>query len=138
MEETLHISDAEWRVMHEVWLDEPVTSSELFDRLTISTKWSPATIKTLLHRLVQKDALAYYRKGKRYYYRSTESRSVCMRDASSSFLDTVFVGRKVHMLSYLVQTTVLSETELNYLQNLLRQIDGTDDSATIDEPQRVE
>ena len=123
MEDTLHISDAEWRVMHEVWLDEPVTSGELIERLAASTDWSPATIKTLLHRLVRKEALSYYRKGKRYYYRSAESRSECMRNASSSFLETVFDGRTVHMLSYLVQTCKLDSNELGYLKKLLRQID---------------
>ena len=126
MEDTLHISDAEWRVMHEVWLDEPVTSGELIERLTASTEWSPATIKTLLHRLVRKEALSYYRKGKRYYYRSIESRSECMRNASSSFLETVFDGRKVHMLSYLVQTSSLDANELGYLKKLLREIDEHD------------
>ena len=64
MDEQLHISDAEWRIMHEVWLDEPITSGELVERLTSSTQWTPTTIKTLLHRLVKKGALAYYRKGK--------------------------------------------------------------------------
>jgi BlaI family penicillinase repressor len=129
MEDTLHISDAEWRVMHEVWLDEPITSNELVDRLTTSTNWTPTTIKTLLHRLVKKGALAYYRKGKRYYYRSMESRSECMRNASDSFLDTVFDGRRVHMLSYLVQTTQLESSEVDYLRNLLREIDGDNKAA---------
>lgn len=126
MEETLQISDAEWRVMHEVWLDEPITSGELVERLTESTNWTPTTIKTLLHRLVKKGALAYYRKGKRYFYRSIESRSVCMKSASDSFLDTVFDGRKVHMLSYLVQTAKLKSSEVDYLKNLLREIVAED------------
>ncbi len=127
MEDTLHISDAEWRVMHEVWLDEPSTSGELVERLTASTFWTPTTIKTLLHRLVKKGALAYYRKGKRYYYRSIESRSECMKSASDSFLDTVFDGRRVHMLSYLVQTAKLSSSELDYLKKMIREI-GAEDS----------
>ena len=48
-----------------------------------------------------------------------------MRTASSSFLDTVFDGRKVHMLSYLVQTSKLDAAELDYLKKLLRDIDDT-------------
>lgn len=112
--------------MHEVWLDEPVTSGELVDRLTTSTDWSATTIKTLLYRLVKKGALAYYRKGKRYYYRSMESRSQCMKNASHSFLDTVFDGRRVHMLSYLVQTSKLSTNEVDYLRNLLQDIQSDD------------
>lgn len=103
-------------------MDEPITSGELIDRLTESTNWSAATVKTLLHRLVGKSAIAYYRKGKRYYYRSIESRSNCMKNASHSFLDTVFDGRRVHMLTYLVQTTRLTSDEVQYLSNLLHEI----------------
>lgn len=131
MDEKLHISDAEWRIMHEVWLDEPITSGELVERLTSSTHWTPTTIKTLLHRLVKKGALAYYRKGKRYYYRSIESRSECMKNASHSFLDTVFDGRRVHMLSYLVQTSQLSENEVDYLRKLLREIQSGEASEQV-------
>jgi DNA-binding MarR family transcriptional regulator len=57
-----NISDAEWRVMHEVWQTEPVTSAEITSRLSQSTDWSAGTIKTLLHRLVQKQILDFRRK----------------------------------------------------------------------------
>ena len=48
------ISDSEWRVMHEIWASEPVTSGEIAVRIQENTNWTSGTIKTLLHRLVQK------------------------------------------------------------------------------------
>ena len=86
------ISDAEWRVMHEIWQSEPVTSSELSSRLSEKTSWSTGTIKTLLHRLVQKGVLDFRRKGNRYLYRSNFTEAQCLEHASDQILHTVFQG----------------------------------------------
>ena len=94
-----NISDAEWRVMHEIWISEPVTSNEVTDRLSETTDWSSGTIKTLLHRLVQKGVLDFQRKGNRYLYRSNFSQADCIDHASGQLLHTVFKGRPVPMLA---------------------------------------
>ena len=41
------ITDAEWRVMHEIWASEPVTSGEIAGRIQENTNWTSGTIKTL-------------------------------------------------------------------------------------------
>ena len=116
------ISDAEWRVMHEVWRTEPVTSAEITSRLSQSTDWSPGTIKTLLHRLVQKQILDFRRKGNRYLYRSNFSEMECIDNASDHLLHTVFKGRPVSMLAYLVESTRLSGSEVETLRTILAEI----------------
>jgi BlaI family penicillinase repressor len=117
-----NISDAEWRVMHEVWRSEPVTSGEVTSRLSDTTDWSPGTIKTLLHRLVQKGILDFQRKGNRYLYRSNFSQSDCVDRASDQLLHTVFKGRPVPMLAYLVQSARLSGVEVEMLREMLTDI----------------
>jgi BlaI family penicillinase repressor len=114
-----NISDAEWRVMHEIWTSEPITSGEITSRLSDTTDWSPGTIKTLLHRLVQKGILDFQRKGNRYLYRSNFSRAECVDQASGHLLHTVFKGRPVPMLAYLVQSARLSGSEVETLRELL-------------------
>lgn len=114
-----HISDAEWRVMHEIWQLEPVTSSEITTRLSEATEWSPGTIKTLLHRLVSKGVLDFQRKGNRYHYRSNFSEADCIDHASDQLLHTVFHGQPVPMLAYLVQSARLSGSEVKDLRQLL-------------------
>lgn len=116
------ISDAEWCVMHEIWRAEPVTSGEIVDRLSESTDWTAGTIKTLLHRLVQKGVLDFQRKGNRYLYRSNVSESECIDQASDQLLHTVFQGRPVPMLAYLVQSARLSGAEVEALRELLTDI----------------
>ncbi|MFK7766067.1 MAG: BlaI/MecI/CopY family transcriptional regulator [Mariniblastus sp.] len=117
-----NISDAEWRVMHEIWLSEPVTSGEITSRLDESTDWTPGTIKTLLHRLVQKGVLDFQRKGNRYLYRSNFSEAECVDNASDQLLHTIFKGRPVPMLAYLVQSARLSGSEVESLQKMLSEI----------------
>ncbi len=119
------ISDAEWRVMHEIWLAEPVTSSRIHERLREKTDWSAGTIKTLLHRLVQKGILEFQRKGNRYLYRSRYTEAECVEQVSDQLLHTVFQGRPMPMLEYLVHTSRLSGTEINSLRELLKDIQSS-------------
>ena len=116
------ISDAEWRVMHAVWQNEPVTSGEITSCLSDTTDWTPGTIKTLLHRLVQKGVLDFQRKGNRYLYRSNFTESECIDNASDQLLHTVFKGRPVPMLEYLVESSRLSGTEVQALRAMLEEI----------------
>ena len=59
----------------------------------------PATIKTMLHRLVGKKILTYDLQGNRYEYRSRVRRSDCVRAASRSFLARVFDGESAGLLA---------------------------------------
>ena len=116
------ISDAEWRVMHEIWLAEPVTSSRIHQRLKEKTDWTAGTIKTLLHRLVQKGILEFQRKGNRYLYRSVFTEAQCIEKVSEQMLHTVFQGQPMPMLEYMVHTARLSGTEIDDLQSLLNRM----------------
>jgi BlaI family penicillinase repressor len=122
IEQSPQITDAEWRVMHEIWQLEPVTSSEITSRLSETTDWSPGTIKTLLHRLVQKGVLDFRRKGNRYHYASNFTEAECIDHASDQLLHTVFHGQPVPMLAYLVQSARLSGSEVKILRAMLDQI----------------
>ena len=116
------ISDAEWRVMHEIWQSEPITSSQITTRLSQSTQWSPGTIKTLLHRLVQKGILDFRRKGNRYLYRANFTEAECIDQASDQMLQTIFQGRPLPMLAHLVQSARLSGSEVEVLRGILEDI----------------
>jgi len=116
------ISDAEWRVMHEIWLAEPVTSNRIHQRLKEKTDWSAGTIKTLLHRLVQKGILEFQRKGNRYLYRSVFTEAQCVDRVGDQLLHTVFQGQPMPMLEYMVYSARLSGSEIENLQAFLKRI----------------
>jgi BlaI family penicillinase repressor len=119
------ISDAEWQVMNVVWRVQPVEAQRVVAELAEANQWSAATVKTMLHRLVKKQALAFEQDGKRYLYRATVRRSECVRQASRSFLERVFGGSAAPALMHLVKTSKLTDEEVAELRRLLDHKDGT-------------
>lgn len=115
----LPISDAEWRVINVLWDRAPATADDVIDALAEPASWSPRTIKTLLHRLVRKGALAYEKSGNRYLYTPQVAREDCIRQASQSFLARVFRGKTAPMLEHFVRDGGLTRDEIEHLRRLL-------------------
>ena len=119
------ISDAEWEVMNIVWDDAPVVAADVVDRLTTTTDWSEATVKTLLGRLVRKGALEYEVDGRRYLYRPKVTRARCVRAESRSFIDRVLGGRSSRLLVHMMKETRLDDDEIEELRRLLDEKAGS-------------
>ena len=62
------ISEAEHQVMKVIWNNNPITAMEVIKVLEKTTSWKPKTIKTLLNRLLKKNAIGYDKTGREYNY----------------------------------------------------------------------
>ena len=62
------ISDAEWEVMKIIWKNDSITSTKIIKKLQEKTNWKASTIKTLINRLLNKEAINFTKEGKEYYY----------------------------------------------------------------------
>lgn len=113
------ISEAEWTVMEVLWRESPLTSREVVERLAGGTDWSPKTVKTLLGRLVRKEALGYEEHGNRYLYVPRVSRSEAVRAEGRSFVERVFGGAPEAALLHFARQVELPEGELDELRRLL-------------------
>lgn len=113
------ISDAEWQVMNVVWDGQPMTSQEVVAALADQAEWAPATVKTMLHRLVKKEVLTYELDGNRYVYRSRVRQANVVKQASRSFLDRVFAGEPASLLAHFLQSSKLSADEISQLRQML-------------------
>jgi BlaI family penicillinase repressor len=94
------ISEAEWEVMKVVWKKSPCLAHEIVQSLSTRTKWSPATIKTLLNRLLGKGALRFVKSGNSYLYSPAFTEEELRTAESDSFLDRVFDGALSPMISH--------------------------------------
>jgi BlaI family penicillinase repressor len=124
MADAITISEAEWQVMNVVWRDQPVEAQAVVEELAAPNGWSAATVKTMLHRLVKKKALAFEQDGKRYLYSATVRQSDCVRQASRSFVERVFGGSAAPALMHLVKNSKLSDSEVAELRRLLDRKEG--------------
>ena len=121
MKATPRISEAEWEVMKIVWKKSPCLAQDIIQALSGSIKWSPATIKTLLNRLMTKGALRFEKAGKSYIYSPTLTEKECRAVEADSFLHRVFDGALSPMISHFVQAQRLSPKELDSLEKILRE-----------------
>src|SRR5262245_10055864 len=121
MTQEVTISDAEWQVMNVVWDGQPMTAQEILGQLEGHADWAPATVKTMLHRLVKQTILTYEAQGNRYVYRSRLRRSDCVRQASRSFLERVFGGESAPLLAHFIRSSKLSAEEISQLRQILDQ-----------------
>lgn len=107
--------------MKVVWKNSPCLAHEIIQALGASTKWSPATVKTLLNRLIGKGALRFTKSGKCYLYSSAVSEEELRGAEANSFLHRIFDGALSPMISHFVQTRHLTAKELDHLEQILRE-----------------
>lgn len=117
-----NISEAEWNVMKIVWqASEPLTAAVIIERLRGSKSWNPKTVRTLISRLVQKQALGCNKDSKEYTYFPLVSEEECVRAESRSFLNRIFGGSLKPMMVHFLENEQLSKEDIQELKALLRE-----------------
>jgi len=116
------ISDAEHAVMEVVWDHGTVSAQVIFDTVGERREWSLATVKTLLSRLVQKQAIAARPDGRRYLYSPLIERSDYVGGESRRLVDKLFGGKAASLVAHLAQSEALSEDDLDEIAQLLKEL----------------
>ena len=103
------------------WAKPPVAAATVLHDLKARKRWSLATVRTLLRRLVGKGILQQSTDGKRYLYTPRVSMAACVRRESDSFLDRVLGRTPPATILQLVQKADLSDRDIAELRNILRE-----------------
>lgn len=119
MEEIPKISEAEWEVMKIVWADSPCTSNQIIEALESTKDWKPKTIKTLISRLVSKNALGFKEEGRKYLYYPLVNENECIRAENQTFLSKVYNGAIKTMLVSFLKESDLSKDDIEDLKRIL-------------------
>lgn len=117
------ISEAESRVMAELWRAAPQSSEDIAAALRKSTGWHENTVRTLLNRLARKGAISSQREGRRYLYAPVLTREQWQAEESRSLLDRVFGGRVAPLLAHFSRNEKLSAKDLAELRKLIEQLE---------------
>lgn len=116
------ISEAEHAVMEVLWDTNPATAAEVSDALAQERGWSLATVKTLLGRLVQKQAISASPDGRRYLYAPLIARSDYVGTESKRLVDRLFGGRAASLVAHLADQEALTEDDLTEIEALLKEL----------------
>ena len=121
MKQAIRMTNAEWEVMMVSWQRAPVAASAVVEQLHASRRWSLATVRTLLQRLVNKGALARQIEGKRFLYTPLVSMEDCVHRESDSFWDRVLGRAPSAAVLHLVKRADLSREDIQELRRILRE-----------------
>ena len=113
------ISEAEFEVMKVIWKHAPISTNEITEKLSQTTKWRPKTIQTLIKRLVTKGALSYEKQSRVFVYTPLVEEKEYIRQESHSFLKRYYGGKITAMLSSYIENDKLSKSEIDTLRSLL-------------------
>lgn len=116
------ISDSEHAVMEVLWERGTLPAAEVCDEICATRDWSQATVKTLLSRLVQKQAIAAQPDGRRYLYTPLIERADYVGGESQRFVDRLFGGRAASLVAHLAESEALTDDDLDEIEALLREL----------------
>ena len=84
--------------------------------------WSLATVKTLLSRLVTKNAVATEPDGRRFLYTPLLERSDYVETESKRLVDRLFGGRAAPLFAHLAEAEALSDEDITEIEKLLKEM----------------
>ncbi|MBB3225945.1 putative transcriptional regulator [Luteibacter sp. Sphag1AF] len=119
----MSISEAESAVMSVLWDSAPRTSEEILAVLSQSHGWQEGTVKSLLNRLLKKQAVKADRDGKRYLYSPLLERADYVSEESAGLLDRLFDGRVAPLVAHFSHHRKLSKKDIAELRQLLDKLD---------------
>jgi len=116
------ISEAEHAVMEALWNSGTLTAAEVCDAVGPKRDWSLATVKTLLSRLVQKQAIETRPDGRRFLYTPLIARSDYVGGESRRLVDRLFGGKAASLVAHLAETEALSDDDVSEIEALLKEL----------------
>lgn len=105
----MKFTDSEWQIMTALWESNPATAREIVEKLPEKTQWAYTTVKTMLSRLVNKEAVKEKKVGNVSVYSPEISRDLARKSAVKSLLSKAFGGAIDPMLNFVITEKKISE-----------------------------
>ena len=113
------LSKAEWKVMKIVWELRKAMAREVYTIAVEQYSWTPATVKTILKRLVDKGYVSTTRVGNGFVYRPAQTVLATFQSAADTLMTNAVEGVTGPLLVHMVERMTLSEDDLDSLQKLI-------------------
>lgn len=118
------LSEAEWDVMEVLWsASQPLTATDIDETLRKGDRdWSLATVKSLLSRLLAKQAVAPAKDGRRFLYSPAIEREPYVADESRRFVGRLFGGKLSPLFAQLAEGEKLDDDDIAAIEALLKEL----------------
>jgi BlaI family transcriptional regulator, penicillinase repressor len=127
MEMTMNISEAEAAVMEVLWDRAPRSAEDILEAVGTERDWREGTVKSLLNRLLKKQAIRAEKDGRRYLYSPLVAREAYVSQESEGLLDRLFDGRVAPLVAHFSAQQKLSKRDVEELKRLIGELDDDRD-----------
>jgi len=121
------ISNAEFEVLDALWEKYPATANEIIEQLNSKKHWHDKTVKTLLNRLVKKEAVGFEKQQRSYLYSPILEREVYRQNESQSLIEKLFSGRISPLIASFAKNKSLEKEDIEQLKDIISQWENKND-----------
>ncbi|MBF8808293.1 MAG: CopY/TcrY family copper transport repressor [Enterococcus lacertideformus] len=125
----IKISDSEWEIMRVIWTLGQTTAQEITQILADSMAWKPATVKTLLGRLVKKEALWTEQEGKKFVYHPKVSEEDTLKNVTENLFSHICAKKIGGTIADLIEEATLTQDDI---KKILVQLNKKEPVVTIE------
>ncbi|MCL1038696.1 BlaI/MecI/CopY family transcriptional regulator [Shewanella submarina] len=116
----MKLSEFELDVMQLLWRHEPCTASQIHQYLSQDKQVAYTTVKTIVDRLEQKDAVERVgQQGRAIIYRSKVAQQTLSNEVTPGFMQRFFGGSSRSLIAHFIEKEDLNKEDIEYLQTLL-------------------
>jgi BlaI family penicillinase repressor len=120
----MRVSGAESVIMEALWKRQPLSADDIVSDVATEQGWTEATVKTLINRLLTKDAITAERDGRRYLYSPKIARADYVSEESRNLIDRLFDGRLSSLVTHFSEREQLSADDIAELKRLIGELDN--------------
>ena len=113
------ISKAEFEVLDALWEQHPATAKDLVERLNQHKPWHDKTVKTLLNRLVKKEAVSFEKVQRSYLYSPLLERESYTQTEGQSLIERLFSGRVSPLIASFAKNKNLEKDDIDELKQII-------------------
>ena len=120
MKSAIQLSEFELDVMNILWQAEKASAPEVHQAIKLDKDVSYSTVKTIIDRLEQKQAInRAEQQGRTIYYAPAIARDAVAKPLLKGFLKRMFAGDPQKMVAQLLANEQLSNSDIEQLENIL-------------------
>jgi predicted transcriptional regulator len=122
----MRISAAESLIMEALWRQSPMSAEDIVAEVGPPQNWADKTVRTLINRLLTKEAVSATRDGRRYLYSPAIERADYVQSESRGLVDRLFDGKLAPLVFHFAETNQLSADDIAELKRLLSELDDAE------------
>jgi BlaI family transcriptional regulator, penicillinase repressor len=118
----MNISKSEHYVLEALWEASPLTVGQIVERVQAKVDWHENTVKTLLVRLVSKEAVKRRKDGKRFFYEPLVTKETVVDTEADGLLSRFFNGQMPALIAHFADQKKLSRRDIEEMEAILKRL----------------